>query len=222
MDFLLRYRGELPAHKKCAPEKNSIRAKIHDQLSNLCQAQPLLAGVLDPEIRIARLIGRQMSVDHLKRNELGIFDTAGTLGSQPLFFCVNVDGIECIPLVTRVHELVCELDIRWVRRERAGSLIQDGGDLDNRLKNLFDSLRMPHSPEEFKGVATRFRGKKMLFLLEDDSLVTRFSVETHRLWEPLPEPSPTDKDTDVEVDIRVTLKSTHPMWANVGFPSSGV
>jgi hypothetical protein len=212
MDFLLRYRGELPAHKKCAEEKNAIRSKLHLQLANLCQSQPLLGGVFDPQIQAAKLVGRYMNVDHLR-----------PLG-QNLFFRNALGDYSFIALVTRAHELVCELEIRWLRRERAGSLVQEGGDLDNRLKNLLDALRMPHSIDELKGIGDGFRGANMLCLLEDDSLITRISIETHRIWEPLglADLAEGTNETDVQIDMLVTIKSSHPMWGNIGFPSAGV
>jgi hypothetical protein len=221
MDFLLRYRGELPAHKQCAEEKNAIRSRLHLQLFHMSQAQPLMGGVFDPKIETAKMVGRRMNVDHLRKPA---FDTAAPTLGPNLFFRVAVGDYFFIPLVSRPHELVCESEIRWLRRERAGSLVQEGGDLDNRLKNLFDSLRMPHSPDELKGLSSGFRGQNMLCLLEDDALITKFSIDTHRIWEPLDLGDLADgvNETDVQIDMRVTIKSSHPMWGNIGFPSTGI
>lgn len=221
MDFTLRYFGGLPAHKKCAPEKNAIRTKLHYQLRNLCEAQPLLSGVLDSHIKTARLVGRTMNVDHLRKSQRP--GDAPVLGPN-LFFKVVIGKYHFIPLVTRPHELTCELEIRWGRRERAGSLVHDGGDLDNRLKNLLDALRMPHNDDEIKGLQKSFGDESMVCLLEDDSLITKISIETYRIWEPMGLLALADgrKETDVQIDLHVTVKSSHPMWANLGFPSAGV
>src|SRR6266849_8592217 len=74
-----------------------------------------------------------------------------------------------LPLITRKHHMVCELDILFLRREQPGALVHDG-DLDNRLKVLFDGLRMPLHNDELEGL----RDEPDLFccLRADDSLIT--------------------------------------------------
>jgi hypothetical protein len=49
------------------------------------------------------------------------------------------------PIVAR--DLAAELDIIFLRQQAKGQLIGEGGDIDNRLKTLFDALRMPSRSE---------------------------------------------------------------------------
>ena len=47
-----------------------------------------------------------------------------------------------VPLVTREMDVVAELSIIMLRPEIPGQLVTQGGDIDNRLKTLFDALTM--------------------------------------------------------------------------------
>jgi hypothetical protein len=80
---------------------------------------------------------------------------------------------------------LCSLDILFLRRHDAGSLIANGGDIDNRIKVLFDGLRMPGNDAELGGLLIEPDEDPFFCLLEDDALITRVSVETDRLLLPL-------------------------------------
>jgi hypothetical protein len=56
-----------------------------------------------------------------------------------------------------------------------------GGDLDNRLKTLLDALRMPLAAKEVPGPQWGVDDPSPYCLLEDDSLVSRISIDTKRL-----------------------------------------
>lgn len=60
-----------------------------------------------------------------------------------------------------------------------GSLISSW-DMDNWLKTLFDTLRMPTNKDEVSG-PPRDDEKPFFVLLEDDRLITHLSVETDTL-----------------------------------------
>ena len=47
------------------------------------------------------------------------------------------------PVVTTRLNLIAHLDILFLRPGNPGSLITHGGDIDNRLKTLFDALQIP-------------------------------------------------------------------------------
>src|SRR5271167_2144085 len=53
-------------------------------------------------------------------------------------------GIKCIPILTRKMNASCRLSIKLMRNEHPGQIVH-GGDIDNRLKTLFDALRMPEN-----------------------------------------------------------------------------
>jgi len=132
--------------------------------------------------------------------------------ADPDFFYVSVGGAQFVPLVTRNHALIAKLDITFLRREEPGDILRDGGDLDNRLKSLFDALRIPHSEQEIDKKAET--PARVYCLLEDDSLITRLSIDTQRYLGPLLEG---ERETDVALDIRVTVESGRPRMGNVTF-----
>ena len=81
-------------------------------------------------------------------------------------------GFHFIPLVNGQQAPHCRLDILFLRRDAPGNLIRSGGDLDNRMKVLFDGLKMPSSADEL-GSATPGQDENPFFVLtEDDSLIT--------------------------------------------------
>jgi hypothetical protein len=132
--------------------------------------------------------------------------------AEPDFFYVSVEGVEYVPLVTRSHALIAKLDITFLRREEPGDIVGDGGDLDNRLKSLFDALRIPHGEQE---IDTSIDSPRRVYcLLEDDALITKLSIDTQRYLGPLLDG---EKETDVALDIRVTVESGRPRLGNVIF-----
>jgi len=198
MNFVLRYRGPLAANGSIK-EKHHIRRAIHVQLRELCNQEPLLEQAKLETLPHGILKGREVEVPR---------------PLTAMYFIVSLGGFHFVPIIHRPHELACSLDILFLRRERPGAIIQHGGDLDNRLKTLFDALRMPHDPAEITGIAPDAADERLYCLLEDDSLITRVSVATHQLLEPL---VVDEHPSTIELLIHVTVQSTYPMWANLGF-----
>lgn len=95
-------------------------------------------------------------------------------GDSP-FFRANICGFSVIPLVSYVNGLTCELKMSFLGEGR--SLLMRTGDLDNRVKVVFDALRMPHNTGEVPGSMFGKNDEDLFCLLEDDSLITKFSVE---------------------------------------------
>src|ERR1700747_3171775 len=83
-----------------------------------------------------------------------------------------------IPLVRKSLDLNCSLEILFLRQEDPGSLILQGGDVDNRIKTLFDALRMPDEDVEIKYPQAQ---NPTYCLLESDTLISAFDVSTDRL-----------------------------------------
>lgn len=198
MDFVLRYRGPLPSNGS-VKDKHHIRTAIHAQLQALCNQEPLLVQAKLDTLPEGVLKGREVEVPR---------------PLEIMYFFVALGGFCFVPIIHRPHELVCALDILFLRREKPGAIIRHGGDLDNRLKTLFDALRMPHDATELAGVLPECPNQRMYCLLDDDSLITRVSVSTQQLLEPI---GAGEHPTTVELLIHVTVQSTYPMWANLGF-----
>ena len=86
-----------------------------------------------------------------------------------------------IPLVRKSLDLNCSLDILFLRQEDPGQLVLQGGDVDNRLKTLFDALAAPKLENER---AYPQKQKVTYSLLETDALISGFNVSTDRLLFP--------------------------------------
>ena len=89
------------------------------------------------------------------------------------------------------------------------SPLGDDGDIDNRLKTLFDSLRVPqHETEAGQAGGHDFEGP-VYCLLEDDSLIEKVSLESERWLEP------SAARREVLVIIRVTTRVHRVTYRNI-------
>lgn len=92
----------------------------------------------------------------------------------------RVGAYEFIPLVRESLHMACDLDITFLRPGEQGSVVAKG-DLDNRLKTLFDGLRMPQESD------MRFSHgieQPLYCLMDDDKLITSLTVRSDRLLAP--------------------------------------
>jgi len=203
VEFDLKYRGLLPAatsNNKRVPEKHTIRQSVREQLEILWAKDSRFAKI-DPS--------------KLQRGtkEGGRFNVQRPIGDVPAAWLYHhpVRDIQFVPLITHVREARCRLAIRLFRRQPPGEIIARGGDLDNRLKTLFDALRMPHNADELpEGVP--LGPSPFLCLLDDDALITKVSIETFGLLTP---PGPWEDADYVEVDIGVEVVPVTPMWGTL-------
>ena len=102
----------------------------------------------------------------------------------------------------------------FLRREPIGNMVFNrGGDIDNRIKALFDALRMPEKPDELPDSAMPEDSEKPFFcLLESDRLITSFRIESERLLGPM---KPEDS-ANVKLVIRATIKVHKLTYWNMG------
>ena len=119
-----------------------------------------------------------------------------------------------VPLVASDFCLRCRLDILFLRVEEKDYVLQ-GGDIDGRLKTLFDALRMAREANELPPGTVQSEDEDPLFcLLENDDLVSEVSVVTGQLLR-LPESKQLSKH-DVYLQITVQLnpvRQTQYAWA---------
>jgi hypothetical protein len=108
-------------------------------------------------------------------------------------------GFEFIPLITTALDLRAELDALLLAANLPGpgNLIRQGGDIDNRLKTLFDALAIPANGQQVPNNPDVEPDKRVFCLLEDDKLVTSVAVSNDRLL------SIPDGSNDVLVVLRV-------------------
>ena len=93
-------------------------------------------------------------------------------------------------LVTERSGLICTLNVLLLREGEPGAVLHD---LDNKLKTIFDALRMPKGVDELGASSTKglqipsSDGSENPFyvLFEDDKLITHLTVESDILLEPV-------------------------------------
>jgi len=202
MKFTLTYDGELRPDDKPV-RKWEIRKKLHPQLEELWTIHPALKQVA---ARRYWPVGGAVNVTHHHTEATtpnhpsppragtnpppGVIDLCATIVKRDKHF---------LPLVRKSHLLSCALKILFLRKEPPGKLYQ-GGDLDNRLKTLFDALGVP--PHDEHVIDDFDTPHPMYTVLEDDSLISKIEVETHQL---LTRPGANTHEVRlvVEVDVRV-------------------
>jgi hypothetical protein len=126
---------------------------------------------------------------------------------------VKCGNFNFIALVRQKLHLVCDLDILFLRRENPGALF-GGGDLDNRIKVLFDALRIPDE-NEIRGMEPDSdEHNAFLCLTENDALITGFRVTTDRLLEPATSEA---RENDIRLIINVEVKATTLTEENMAY-----
>ena len=184
MEFRLIYHGPLHGQGAGSPHKWEIRKALHPQLQHLWSLPPLS-----------------------RMNELLDYPAKPTKVSV----VVDKNGQRFAPIVTSKLHLYAELSILLFRDQPRGSLITDGGDIDNRLKTLLDALRIPRNSQENRPTGNVLANEELFYcLLEDDSLVTKVAVEAEQFLKPV-EPD------HVLAIIHVLIKKTTSIFANADF-----
>ena len=176
MEFRLIYEGPLHGQGAKSSHKWEIRRALHPQLQRLWQERPLKDAA-------ARLLAHPAAPGRVS-------------------VIVEKGGLLFAPLVTQRLDLYAELSVLLFRQQPRGTLITDGGDIDNRLKTLLDGLRVPRGAMEGRAELPNEPDPLPFFcLLEDDSLVTKVSVESEQLLRPA-------KPDEVVAIISVHVKKT--------------
>lgn len=182
MEFRLTYRGPLKGNAATVEDKQRLRPAFHLQLKQLWSQEPL------------------KSREDLLANQSVIVSSV----------IVELAGFKFVPLITERIFLHAELEVLLLRPEPKGFILTGGGDIDNRLKTLLDSLRMPRHPQELPKDDKPTESEKPFFcLLEDDSLVTSVSVSADQLLEEI-DPG------HVLAIIKVKTVQTRDTWKNSG------
>jgi hypothetical protein len=186
MNFRLLYEGPIAPRKRATLQDiHAIRKAFDPQVRELWQHLPLRS-------ESERVLRHQHEIP---ANQIGILETRGTTVFAPL--------------VTKRLDLMCELEITFLRRQSPGQLIGDGGDIDNRIKTLLDALSMPPLAQQ-KHFEHATSSEIIHCLLQDDSLVTKLSVETDRLLRP------TNGEHDLVAIIRARVSASRLTFANIG------
>ncbi len=206
VEFRLLYSGELLSDAK-APEKHWIRRQFHPQLRNLWKSQRnlrelaadkgTLPGMPDPNIAESVRFERDFDagIDKIANNWLS-------------------GGFRVVPLITRELCVRCSLDILLLRREPPGRIYMKG-DIDGRIKTVFDALRMAKNVEEAGGQGPQSGEDPFFVLLEDDELISEISVTTDHLLQ-IP-PAEEYHSNYASLMVHVRIQPTTPAAYNWAF-----
>jgi hypothetical protein len=156
MEFRLLFEGQVkPRQRASLADIHDIRKQLHPQIKKLWEHPPL--DECREWLRLPTSDG-----------DYAVYEERGSKIYAPL--------------VTKRTDLLGELDIIFLRQQAKGQLI---GDIDNRLKTLFDALRVPSLAEvRTLGATTAIDENPLYCLFQDDSLITRLNIETDRLLRP--------------------------------------
>jgi hypothetical protein len=93
-----------------------------------------------------------------------------------------------IPLLTHGNKIRCHLSIRYGRWRTGGlARVLDNGDLDARLKVLFDGLSVPQLDQlDFSAIRAEHQANECFVLAEDDRLIESLDVETFEILDAPP------------------------------------
>jgi len=154
MRFRLHYRGPLHSNASIC-RLQEIRRAIHPQLATLWDS-PALAF-------------RKEEWSHPAKRQVWLRDR---------------QSFQFIPLINQRLYSIAALHITLLRPGELGSVLKKSGDVDNRLKTLFDALRVPDSNQIPRDDVPQNGETPFFCLLDDDALVTEVAVITDRLLEP--------------------------------------
>jgi hypothetical protein len=204
MKFTLIYDGDLPsAGNSCKPIPASrIRNALHDQLADLWEGHIVLRQ-LARTARTQRQPGGFYGMSDYGPAQLPEY--RGPIpplldGKTDLCAPIEVPKVGAfVPLVRHSLNLLCAIDVLFLRHEEPFSLMKHGGDLDGRIKTLFDALRMPDPKHEYVGDDPP--DNPLYVVMEDDALISDFSVKSGRLLG-----GDTKKKHAVRLQIDVTIK----------------
>jgi hypothetical protein len=189
MEFTLFYRGELrsngtPGHKQ------KLRRAFHPQLERLWALEPL----------------KDSREHYIDRPE------DGGKEHKDIDLLEHQGAFDFAPLISAKLCLAADLNITMLRPEDPGTIVLQSGDIDNRLKTLFDALGIPAHENQIPADDSPRDGENPIFcLLQDDRLITSVSVNTDRLLEA------DTTQNEVVLLIHVKTRVTKHIYAAIPF-----
>jgi hypothetical protein len=215
MRFTLIYDGPLPAGPtRRAEHAAKIRNQLHSQMRDLWDNHVVLRQLA----RTARTIpnpnagyytGSEIIWSPVRLPEYD--DPIRPLLPGQTDFCVPIEvagGGSFLPIVRRSLYLACAVDILFLRHEEPLHLFEASGDIDNRLKCFFDGLTVPNREQAAAGESPC--ASPLCCLLEDDKLISDFSIRTGRLL------GKSDKRAhDVRIQADITIRVMRVMDQNL-------
>ena len=208
MKFRLTYEGRLQGNGT-AKHKHEIRKAFHPQLKRLWEVEPNLSAwkLGDPDI---------WKDDKWTLRAGSAVRAAANPAWQDLAEQYSRTNFRFVPLARTSAGLSVGLDVLFLRPEPPGGIIKSA-DIDNRLKTLFDALRMPTNADELGGYTADLGEDPFFVLVEDDRILSHVSVETDTLLEPTPAANKQFLTNDARLVITVTIRPYKVHMDNLHF-----
>jgi len=214
VQFRLLYSGRLPAASASNSRtkmKHQIRLEFHPQLKQLwltnkhlrqaCRTSAAYWGQKHPEFREELRPGLPIDqAENWTHEELEM------VGRRALAEQWSRCGRGFIPLITQESCESCSLDVLFLRPEGSGMVLR-GGDIDNRLKTLFDALRLPDNLDEAGGTEHANDESPTYCLLQDDNLISEVRIVTDQLLLLPKERELHTSDVFLVIDVKVSAPS---------------
>jgi hypothetical protein len=128
-------------------------------------------------------------------------------------------GYKFVPLVSSHLGLTCGLDILLLQKDKAAPIGQTG-DIDNRLKTLFDALQVPQNCSEIEGDKEAAEDPYFFCLTENDSLITDVRVTVDKWlapYTPPKGPGASHPENFVHLVITVKVRPSVFSYENLAF-----
>lgn len=194
MEFRLLYQGPLRSNGS-VEDKFLIRRQFHPQLRRLWSEHPILRDECER-------IGAQQSPSSVQEAfEIGINSVANN----------HINGFTFLPLARKGLFLRCSLDVLFLRREKPGRVFMRG-DIDNRLKTLFDALQMPFAQQDIGKQTPGLDEEPFYVLLEEDDVIADVSVTTDRLLEVPSEHQYTSEYAVLVINVKLQATQRGEWW----------
>jgi len=184
MEFRLLYSGQLLGASKTdtrAEMKHAIRREFHPQLRRLwdthhgLQNMAFTNGVNHWNKHPYTVPEYQQGASENEKRKLFVQVGLGLLSQQ-----WERVGYKFIPLVIPDLYLRCAIEILFLRPEEERYVVQSG-DLDAKVKTIFDALRLPDNLAETGGIGPQDNETPFYCLLSDDKLISEIRVTTEQL-----------------------------------------
>ncbi|MBR1215935.1 hypothetical protein [Bradyrhizobium sp. JYMT SZCCT0180] len=216
LEFRLTYEGPLlsdskrseSVRKTRADNKQEIRQAFHKQLKRLWEVNPFLAAS-----------GRAIPIPGVKTVIFGRLPYS----IEEIAYEFREHGYRFVPLATHKLGVFCSVNVLLMRPNALGGVITNTGDIDNGFKVIFDALSKPRTASQLGKYQVPREGEDPFFcLLEDDKLITKATVESDLMLQPLKDRvTCEDKDflnpTDARVLVTVKLAPIELNAATAGF-----
>jgi hypothetical protein len=203
--FRLTYEGRLLSSSNSNPHaahKHAVRMSFNHQLRRLWERHAELA-----ELASKRFDNYEIAVGGRYGNSGQVI---GKTWRELIPEKHEAYGHRWLPLVLEDLALTCSVEILFLRYGARGEVF-NVGDIDGRLKTLFDALAIPRSGS---GVDPAESEEPTYVLLQDDRLISHVAVEADELLAPTGD---VPIKEDARVVITVNVRMTRPNWRTLSF-----